>query len=139
MAYVIYAHHAKYIKILRNILSKAGFLVLDTEFPECIIVMRDPSKYIPADIKNHVQIEETKDYNYKRMLKGFDSLTPLIKPSRNFKEGDPVKIIKGTYEGFSGIVKKVNEKTLEVEITVWGRLVRDVFEFDEVEKIVNIV
>ncbi len=137
MAYIIYAHHTKYIKILRSLLSKAGFLVLDTEFPECIIVMRDPSNHIPPDIKKYIQIEETKDY--KQMLKGFDFLTPLVKPSKNFKEGDPVKIIKGTYEGFSGIVKKVNERTLEIEIVVWGKLIRDVFEFDEVEKIVSIV
>ncbi|GAB6183809.1 KOW motif-containing protein [Thermodesulfovibrio hydrogeniphilus] len=136
MAYIIYAQHTKYIKILRSILSKAGFLILDTEFPECIIVIRNPSEHIPADIKKHIQIEETKDY--KQMLKGFDSLTPLIKPSKNFKEGDPVKIVKGTYEGFSGVIKKINEKNLEVEISVRGKLVKDVFEFDEVEKIISI-
>ncbi len=137
MAYISYVQHTKYIKIFRSLLSKAGFLVLDTEFPECIIVMRDPSKHIPADIKRHIHIEESKEY--KRMLKGFDSLTPLIKPFKNFKEGAPVKIIKGTYEGFSGVIKKINETNIEVEISVWDRLVKDIFEFDEVKKIVSIL
>lgn len=106
MAYLIYSQHPKYIKLLKSILSKERILTMDTEFPECIIVIRDPQKYIPQDIKPHIQITETR--NYKRFLKGFDSFSEIIKPSKAFKEGDVVKIVRGTYEGLSGVIKKVN-------------------------------
>lgn len=133
MAYLIYCQHSKYIKILKSIFSKERILTMDTEFPECIIVVRDPQKYIPNDIKPYIQITETKDY--KQFLKGFDSFTEMIKPSKTFKEGDVVRVIKGTYEGLSGVIKKVNDKNLELEISVFGRIIKDIFEFDEIEKI----
>jgi len=136
MAYLIYSRHSKYIKILKSILSKARLTVFDTEFPECILVVRDPEPYIPEELKPHIQITETKQY--KQLLKGFDSFTELIKPSKSFKEGEVVQIIKGTYEGLSGMIKKVNEKNLEIEISVFGRIIKDIFEFDEVEKISKI-
>lgn len=133
MVYLIYSQHPKYIKILKSIFSKERILTMDTEFPECIIVVRDPQKYIPNDIRPYIQIIETKDY--KQFLKGFDSFTEMIKPSKVFKEGDVVRVIKGTYEGLSGVIKKVSDKNLELEISVFGRIVKDIFEFDEVEKI----
>lgn len=36
------------------------------------------------------------------------------------------------------MIKKVNEKNLEIEISVFGRIIKDIFEFDEVEKISKI-
>lgn len=103
MAYLIYCQKIKYIKILKSILNKAHFVTVDTEFPECILVMRNPSHVIPAELRQHVQIVETRDY--RQYLKGFDSLTELIKPSKTFKQGDVVQIIKGPYEGMTGVVK----------------------------------
>lgn len=136
MAYLIYAKQQKYIKILKSILSKAHYVVMETELPEYIIVMRDPAAHIPKEIKPHIQITEI--FDYKRFLKGFDSFTEMIMPGKQFKEGDAVKIIRGTYEGFTGVIRKVNEKNLEVEVSVFGRIIKDIFEFDEVEKVVSI-
>lgn len=133
MAYLIYSQHPKYIKLLKSIFSKERILTIDTEFPECIVVIRDPNRFIPRDIKSHIQIVETKDY--RQFLKGFDSFTEMFKPSKAFKEGEVVRVIKGTYEGLSGVVKKVNDKNLELELSVFGRIIKDIFEFDEVEKI----
>lgn len=62
----------------------------------------------------------------------------VVTPSAGFKAGDTVKFVKGQYEGLVGIVKTVNKQNLEVEIAVWGRIVKDVVEYDEVEKIVSV-
>lgn len=133
MAFFIYCNQAKYIKILKNILEKSSLLVIDTEFPECVITMRNPEKYIPKELKAHYRIEEVDDF--KQFIKGFDSLTSILRPSRDIKEGDVVKITKGTYEGMTGLVKKMNKKTVEVEVSAWGKIVKEVFAMDEIEKV----
>ena len=133
MAFFIYCNQTKYIKILRSILEKNSIVVLDTEFPECILTMRNPEKHIPKDLKAQYKIEEVDDF--KQFLKGFDSLTSILKPSKDIKEGDVVKITKGTYEGMTGLVKKMNKKTVEVEVSAWGKIVKEIFEPEELEKI----
>jgi len=47
-----------------------------------------------------------------------------------------VKITKGTYEGMTGLVKKMDKKTVEVEVSAWGKIVKEVFAVDEIEKVV---
>lgn len=51
MAFLVYAKNAKYIKILKSLLLKENCLVFDTEFPEAVITMKDPQKFIPQEIK----------------------------------------------------------------------------------------
>ncbi|MEM3793986.1 MAG: hypothetical protein QXS76_03655 [Candidatus Bathyarchaeia archaeon] len=133
MAYIIYARHPKYMQMLRTILLKNGFFIVDTEFRECVIVVRDPSPFIPREISKYVDVAEIHDY--ARFLKGFNSLLPVVNPALLLKEGDTVRIKRTPYEGLTGVIKKLGKRTAEVEVSIFGRIVKERFKLDELERI----
>ena len=58
------------------------------------------------------------------------------KPKYVFEKGEPVKIIDGPFNNFSGVVDEVNldRSTLKVMVTIFGRQTPVELEFFQVEK-----
>ena len=58
------------------------------------------------------------------------------KPKYIFEKGEPVKIIDGPFNNFSGVVKEVNldRSTLKVMVTIFGRQTPVELNFLQVEK-----
>lgn len=133
MAYFVYCNQPKYIRFLKNLLKKNSVAVLDSEFPECIITMRDPSQYIPEDLKAHFEIEEIEDF--KHYIKGFNALTKFLDPRQNLKEGDVVRMTKGPYAEMVGLVKRVDMKAAEVEMSAWERIIKETIALEDIVKI----
>jgi len=59
------------------------------------------------------------------------------KPKYVFEKGEPVKIIDGPFNNFSGVVDEVNldRNTLKVMVTIFGRQTPVELEFIQVEKL----
>ena len=131
MAYIIFTTPRK-AKILLKHLKLKGLIVEETDMPEYLITIRDPGPYIPTELKNSVKIKEFQG-RFADFLKDAGKLGKMLF-SKGFSAGDAVKITSGVYEGFSGIVKRVNEN-IEIEISVFGKVVVDVFQEEQLEKI----
>ena len=53
----------------------------------------------------------------------------------SFEIGDPVKVIDGPFNNFSGIVREVNnqKQKLKVEVSIFGRKTPVLLDFTQVE------
>ena len=72
-----------------------------------------------------------------RMLGKADDLQEVtLEESATFMEGEPVKVIFGPFNGFSGVVKEVNseKKKLKVEVKIFGRPTDLELESTQVER-----
>ncbi len=54
-----------------------------------------------------------------------------------YEKEDTVKIIAGEFKNFSGVITDVNQRmrTLQVEITIFGRKTSKELKFDQIEKV----
>jgi transcriptional antiterminator NusG len=71
------------------------------------------------------------------MLGKADDLQEVtLEESATFMEGEPVKVIFGPFNGFSGVVKEVNseKKKLKVEVKIFGRPTDLELESTQVER-----
>ncbi len=59
------------------------------------------------------------------------------KPKYLFEKGEPVKIIEGPFNNFSGVVEEVNldKSTLKVMVTIFGRQTPVELDFFQVQKL----
>ena len=72
-----------------------------------------------------------------RMLGRADELQEVsLDEGETFMEGEPVKVIFGPFNGFSGVVKEVNhdKKKLKVEVKIFGRPTDLELESTQVER-----
>ena len=124
------------LKRIKKFLESKGHVVRETQFPSYIITSRDPSNDIPETLKPYLKVDyvEGSVVKYRKILKGMEVLESILDPTKGIKEGDSVIITGGTYKGFVGIVKEKNSKNCMVEISVWGKPVKDCIPFKELEK-----
>ena len=59
------------------------------------------------------------------------------KPKHIFDKGEPVKIIDGPFNNFTGVVEDVNldRNTLKVMVTIFGRQTPVELDFSQVQKL----
>ena len=107
--------------------------IRETKIPEYILVRDNPSSHIPDSLKDVVKVMELEN-GYFGILKEANVLKDVLE-SDNYKKGDPVKIIDGSYKDFAGIITEVRQKGLyKVEISVWGKIINDLVSAEEMEK-----
>jgi transcriptional antiterminator NusG len=72
-----------------------------------------------------------------QILEQVSSAKDKPKPKYVFEKGEPVKIIDGPFNNFSGVVEEVNldRNTLKVMVTIFGRQTPVELEFLQVEKL----
>ena len=131
--YLIFAPK-KDIKLILDILEKHGVTVYETKQDEYLFVMENPVKFIPEEIRRRIKIEPFTG-KFLGFIKNAGRLKEILNP-KPLAEGTPVKITGGRYEGFFGIIRKYyeKEKTYEVEINVWGMMLKEKIERDHVVK-----
>jgi hypothetical protein len=134
MAYVIYSSPRK-IKIILKHLRAKGLVVEETDLPEYLITIRDPMPYIPAELKKAVRVQEFEG-RFAEFLKNAGRIGRLLF-GKEFSEGDAVEVKDGMYKGFSGIVKKMKDKLVEVEVSVFGKVIVEEFLPEQLEKIAS--
>lgn len=81
--------------------------------------------------------ERLQEQEVMRMLGKADDLQEAtLDEGETFMEGEPVKVIFGPFNGFSGIVKEVNNdrKKLKVEVKIFGRPTDLELESTQVER-----
>lgn len=136
MAFVIYAKGSiKVIKMLREIFKKNNIFFLNTKMPECIITMLNPVQYIPKNEMNSIVIQETDDYI--QMISNYDTITDEILPQRKLKVGDLVEIKCLPYDNMIGRIREIGKHKCIVEISVWGKIVKDSISFENIRLIQN--
>lgn len=81
--------------------------------------------------------ERLQEQEVMRMLGKADDLQEAtLEEGESFMEGEPVKVIFGPFNGFSGVVKEVNNdrKKLKVEVKIFGRPTDLELESTQVER-----
>lgn len=81
--------------------------------------------------------ERLQEQEVMRMLGKADALQEAaLEEEASFMEGEPVKVIFGPFNGFSGVVKEVNadKKKLKVEVKIFGRPTDLELESTQVER-----
>lgn len=81
--------------------------------------------------------ERLQEQEVMRMLGKADDLQEAtLEEGETFMEGEPVKVIFGPFNGFSGVVKEVNNdrKKLKVEVKIFGRPTDLELESTQVER-----
>lgn len=81
--------------------------------------------------------ERLQEQEAMRMLGKADDLQEAtLEEGESFMEGEPVKVIFGPFNGFSGVVKEVNNdrKKLKVEVKIFGRPTDLELESTQVER-----
>lgn len=81
--------------------------------------------------------ERLQEQEVMRMLGKADDLQEAaLEDGEVFMEGEPVKVIFGPFNGFSGVVKEVNndKKKLKVEVKIFGRPTDLELESTQVER-----
>ena len=81
--------------------------------------------------------EVISDQDVKRMLGRADELQEAeLAEGGDFLEGEAVKVIFGPFNGFSGVIKEVNneKKKLKVEVKIFGRATKLELESTQVER-----
>lgn len=81
--------------------------------------------------------ERLQEQEVMRMLGKADDLQEAaLEEGEVFMEGEPVKVIFGPFNGFSGVVKEVNndKKKLKVEVKIFGRPTDLELESTQVER-----
>lgn len=121
----------KYLKMLMKIFDRDGVHYRETIFNDYIIIFRDPEECIPKELMSRFRIGEFQE-SHASIVKGSDYAKRIYMPWLEFKQGMVVKIVDGKYKGFSGIIKEVTKKNLKVEISIWGRIIEDTLNFDDV-------
>ena len=73
----------------------------------------------------------------ERIVEQVTSAKEKPKPKHMFDKGEPVKIIDGPFNNFSGVVEEVNldRDTLKVMVTIFGRQTPVELNFLQVEKL----
>jgi len=130
--YLIHAAPKK-IKLILNILKKVEELkVYETKLPDYLFVTVDPARFLPEEFVTAARIEYFKG-SYTTFLKDAGRISELLK-KEIYPPGTPVRIVGGRYEGFSGIVKGMSGEKYNVEVSVWGAILRAECPPSEVKK-----
>ena len=82
--------------------------------------------------------EVLREAEVMRMLGKADDLqNPTLDSLNDFMEGETVKINHGSFNGFTGAVKEVNNerKRLKIEVKIFERLIDVDLDFAQVEKV----
>lgn len=81
--------------------------------------------------------EMLREAEVMRMLGKADDLqNPTFDEENEYMVGEPVKIIFGSFNGFSGVVKEVNseKKKLKLEVKIFDRLIDVDLDYSQVER-----
>lgn len=135
--FLIYSDSSRKMSLIKKVLSGVeGLTVKETKFPEYLFVDRDPSRFIPGHLMSGVKVDRFEG-GYTRFLKNAGRIAELLRKAEpeTLAPGDPVKVMAGRFEGFSGIVKAVSEKDCEVEVNVWGNIIRTTCARCDVKKV----
>jgi len=128
----MYIIHTKprILKLLRAILEGKGYEFEETKFSDYVVTSKDPSDLIPSEFKNSVKVQSFEERHFSILKNAgiIDELFPV-----EFLPGVHVEIKAGRYEGCTGIVRVVRDLECEVVISIWGRIVKEVFKKEELE------
>ena len=121
------------MRVVKRILEGEGINYEETKFPEYLITGENPVPFIPPDVAGSVVVKESNE-SYFSILKQADTLAYLFTPEK-IETGDIVRIKKGPLQGLTGIVKEVGKRTYAVEMSTWGKIVKESFSIEYIEKV----
>ena len=134
---MIHTEDLRKMKLIRESLSRhEGLTVRETKLDQYLFVDVDPMEHIPEYLRRGIKVELFKG-PYTRFLKNAGRIGDLIhgaKPEAP-EVGDSVRITIGRYEGFSGLVRSISGDKYEVEVQVWGNIMKTVCDSSELEKV----
>lgn len=130
--FVLHANAYK-LKFIKKYLLNKGLHIEDSLYKDYIFTVRDPSPFLPAELKEGVLIKEFTEA-YRNLLKKRTDIRMATIPTEQYKFGSPVKIVAGQYKGFTGLVVDATDKlAILVEIAVLGKIIKDTVKSSEIE------
>ncbi len=107
----------KHLALIRKVLEGRGMKVEKTNHPEYICLYDDPRPSVPDELKTFIKVTETPDeipFTSQKKQRGKDRIKPNV----------PAVIIKGAFKGHPGIIKSVANDRCEIELSVFGRIIK---------------
>lgn len=112
-----------------------GYLLIETILTKKVIdiIQNTPSVMNFLGRKN--EPEPLQQHEVNRILDRMEERRHVETIVESFAVGDPVKVIDGPFNNFSGIVREVNnsKQKLKVEVSIFGRKTPVLLDFTQVE------
>jgi len=115
----------KHLALIIKVLEGRGLKVEKTNHPEYICLYDDIRPSVPNGLKNLIQITETDEIPFIPLNKQGEK--DRIKPNM------PAVIIKGAFKGHPGIIKAVANDRCEVELSVFGRIIKATMNIKDIK------
>lgn len=135
MAYLIFTLKKSTIKIIKKAFEKEGCLLKEHNLDGKIYLVSyvDPKEILPREILRRIKISQMSSKDLRELDRmPFKRVLESMEP----KPGRRVKIIKGAYEGFQGIIlKELNNGRYQVAVSIFGMSVPIEVRKDEIEVI----
>lgn len=134
MFYLIRGTSKAKIKYIMQLLERNGFQVKETKYPEYIITARDPSDIIPDDYKNNLHIQQLNE-DFQSMIKEHGIINDMVDAPQEFDFGSFVEVINGEYRDFKGRVIRNGNRSCDVEINVWGKIIKSTIKHSDLKAV----
>ncbi len=110
------------------------------------ILKRHGIKHAPGPVEGYLIAYDTSQKILEDLLPGIEMIAPVSEveieimsqmastPVKKIEVKDMVKVISGKYNGFHGIVTRVDEKQVSIGINIFGKVVPVIVGREDIEK-----
>ena len=116
----------KHLALISKVLEDRGLKVEKTNHPEYICLYSDPRPSVPDELKTFIKVTETPDempFIPRNKQRKKDRIKPNV----------PAVIIKGAFKGHPGIIKSVANNRCEIELSVFGRIIKATMNIKDIK------
>ena len=112
-----------------------GYLLIEAILTKKVIDVIQNTPSVMSFLGRKNEPEPLQDHEVSRILDRMEERKNVETIVEAFEVGDPVKVIDGPFNNFSGIVREVNnqKQKLKVEVSIFGRKTPVLLDFTQVE------
>ncbi|MCB0711712.1 MAG: transcription termination/antitermination factor NusG [Ignavibacteriae bacterium] len=112
-----------------------GYLLIEAILTKKVIDVIQNTPSVMSFLGRKNEPEALQDHEVRRILDRMEERKNVETIVEAFEVGDPVKVIDGPFNNFSGIVREVNnqKQKLKVEVSIFGRKTPVLLDYTQVE------
>ncbi len=112
-----------------------GYLLVEAVLTKKVIDVIQNTPSVMSFLGRKNTPEPLQQHEVNRILNRMEERKNVETIDESFEIGDPVKVIDGPFNNFSGIVREVNnqKQKLKVEVSIFGRKTPVLLDFTQVE------
>lgn len=112
-----------------------GYLLIEAILTKKVIDVIQNTPSVMSFLGRKNEPEPLQEHEVRRILDRMEERKHVETIVEAFEVGDPVKVIDGPFNNFSGIVREVNnqKQKLKVEVSIFGRKTPVLLDYTQVE------